>query len=138
MFRDIHIKEVRIIRNCLNKPHEIVDFDENYICVISIFDEIDASSNHNFTIDLIKNITITYEYNAPNILKSTSDSNFAIWKYDNHLQEGSIENVNFTFNFEEDFNATSIEVANTKDFQVVNNLLLSLKTIKILKHLIGK
>ena len=45
MFRDIQVKEVRIIANCLNLPHEIADLDENYICVISIFDEIDALSN---------------------------------------------------------------------------------------------
>jgi len=116
LFRDIQIKEVRIIRNCLNKPHEIIN--ENYICVISIFDEVDASSKLNHNIDSMKNISIQYEYQAPNIIKSSSDSNFLIWKFDNILQE-SIKNTNFNFNFEEEFNSTNIVPSNIKDFKLV-------------------
>jgi|LauGreDrversion4_2_1035121.scaffolds.fasta_scaffold87333_2 hypothetical protein len=28
----------------MNKPHEVKDLDENYLCVISIFDEVNALS----------------------------------------------------------------------------------------------
>jgi hypothetical protein len=28
----------------MNKPHEVKDLDENYLCVISIFDELNAIS----------------------------------------------------------------------------------------------
>ena len=43
MFRDIQFKEVRIIRNCNNHAYELNDNDGDYICIISIFDEVDAS-----------------------------------------------------------------------------------------------
>ena len=62
-----------------------------------------------------KNIVIKYEYQAQNLLKSNEESNFAIWKYDNHLQETSIKNASVNFIFEEIMNSEGLVVAN-KDY----------------------
>lgn len=61
-------------------------------------------------------ISIKYEYIAQNIIKSTEDSNLAIWKYDNHLQETSINNVSLTYKFQEKFAIDNIMIANKEFF----------------------
>lgn len=110
--KDINIKEVRIIRNCYSRPHEANDPDGDYICIITIFDELDASKTD-------KEISIDYEYYAQNILKTNNEnSNFAIWKYDNHFQENAINNATVNIFSQEKIDQSSIVVANKKAFHM--------------------
>jgi len=108
--QDINIKEVRIIRNCYSHSHEN-DHDGDYICIITIFDEIDASKTD-------KEVSIDYKYYAQNVLKTKENSNFAIWKYDNHFQENAISNVTVNIFTEETIDQTTLVVANKNYFQI--------------------
>jgi hypothetical protein len=66
-------------------------------------------------------ISIIYEYKAQNIIKSTEDSNLAIWKYDNHLHDTSIKNISISYNFEEKFATDNMLIANKDYFIPVNS-----------------
>jgi len=67
-------------------------------------------------------ISIKYEYKAQNILKSTEDSNLAIWKYDNHLHETSLKNISISYNFEEKLAKDNMLIANKDYFVHVDNI----------------
>lgn len=103
---DIKLREVKVIENCYedkennsigsndkfntNKNSSITN--DAYICVISIFDEVDAPKSG-------KVVEIEYEYIAQNILRvKNSDSsntykNSIIWYFDNNNRPYSIENI---------------------------------------------
>lgn len=89
---DIKLKEARIINNCLDQS-ESTTYNEPYICVIAIFDEINAK-------EISKNIEIQYEYVAENILRVKNQNiNSIIWYYDNFKRMQTVENINLVVKF---------------------------------------
>lgn len=54
-----------------------------------------------------------------NLVKTVEDSNYVIWKYDNHMQENNITNSTVNINFEDNFESDNIIVANKKNFNIV-------------------
>lgn len=105
----MRLKEARIINNCfedsLNQKH-INKMDQKnknqnteeknysfhpYICIISIFEEIDSK-------DKPMEIFIQYEYVAQNILRFKEANNLMnsiVWYYDNYKRLQPIENIKF-------------------------------------------
>jgi hypothetical protein len=67
-------------------------------------------------------ISIDYEYKAQNLIKSTEDSNLAIWKYDNHLHDTVLKNISVYYNFEEKFATDNIFIANKDYYVSVNSI----------------
>ena len=106
------MREARIINNCFeetNNQKQIKKAEKKnkinnnskyysfhpYICVIAIFDEIDASKSP-------FNVSIQYEYIAQNILRykeTTNTENTVVWYYDNYNRIQPIENIKFVLEF---------------------------------------
>lgn len=103
------MREARIINNCFeetNGQNQIKKAEKRnkmnnnkkyyafhpYICVIAIFDEVDANKK-NF------NVNLQYEYIAQNILRyketSTNPENTVVWYYDNYKRIQPIDNIKF-------------------------------------------
>lgn len=102
------LKEARIINNCfeetlnqkqikkMEQKNNYNSADKNYsfhpyICVIAIFDEIDAKEKP-------LEIFIQYEYVAQNILRFREASNLVnsiVWYYDNYKRLQPMENIKF-------------------------------------------
>jgi hypothetical protein len=91
---DVKLKEARIINNCFEEG-KTARF-RPYICVIAIFEDIDARSNPQGI-----NVEIEYEYTAQNILRidQNETSNQIIWVYDNMKRIHEIQNVNLEVKF---------------------------------------
>jgi len=106
----LKLKEARIINNCFEeslnqKQIKKMDLKNNlnnenknysfhpYICVIAIFEEIDAKEK-------LSEIFIQYEYIAQNILRfrdngNNSMMNSVVWYYDNYKRLQPMENIKF-------------------------------------------
>lgn len=113
------LKEARIINNCFeeNLNHKQIKKIEQknnlnsnnknysfhpYICIIAIFDEIDAKEKP-------VEVFIQYEYVAQNILRfreGLTSMNSIVWYYDNYKRLQSIENVKLILEFL-DYNLSS-------------------------------
>jgi hypothetical protein len=109
----LKLKEARIINNCFEETldrNQIknIDIKKNlylsngnqnysfhpYICIIAIFNEIEAKEKS-------VEVYVQYEYIAQNILRfrdnrNKSLTNSIIWYYDNNKRLQSIENIKFT------------------------------------------
>jgi hypothetical protein len=82
---DVKLKEARILNNCLEETNTWV-IPKPYICVISIFEEIDAKINP-------KIVEIEYEYIAQDIIRLKDDINKIVWYYDNNKKMTEINNI---------------------------------------------
>ena len=105
------MREARIINNCFEETsgqsqvkkaekRNKINVNNNkkyysfhpYICVIAIFDEIDANKKP-------FNVNLQYEYIAQNILRfkdNTNTENTVVWYYDNYKRIQPVENVKFS------------------------------------------
>jgi len=107
--RDVKLIEAKLIKNCFDDEY---DTQHPYLCIFTIFDEIDALKH-------TKIITLKYEFEEINLLRT--DSNFPYFKstqnyslnyisYDfNNLNNKMIENLNLDIILPQELNIIDLE-----------------------------
>lgn len=107
---DIKLKEARIINNCFEEENKV--FYESYLCLIAIFEEVDAKLQD-------KVVEIEYEYIALNFLRLKEKSeynkesqNTFVWYFDNYKRMHFIGGINLSIVF----NNNKLNSYNITDF----------------------
>jgi hypothetical protein len=85
---DVKLKQAKVVPNCLEEEYTSNQYP--YVCVIAIFEEIDAKAKP-------LEVDIEYEYLAQDIIRSkeVENKNSIIWYYDNFKKKEPIYNITF-------------------------------------------